>query len=193
MRLILASSSPRRAELLQQIGVDFEIKSVEIDEMPIQGERPYDYVKRLAIEKAAATKAFYQDNEVLVLGSDTAVIVNGRILGKPDNKEQAMLMLRQLSGGSHIVLTSVAIIGSQQEDWLVSESKVTFSTLSDREIEWYWSTGEPKDKAGAYGIQGKAAVFIKRLEGSFSGVMGLPLYETSQLLKKVGLISLNTK
>jgi len=187
MRLILASSSPRRAELLQQIGVDFEIKSVEIDETPIQGERPYDYVKRLAIEKAAATKAFYKDDNVLVLGSDTAVIINGQILGKPNNKEQAMMMLRQLSGASHAVLTSVAIIGAKQEHWVVSESKVTFSTLSDREIEWYWATGEPKDKAGAYGIQGKAAVFIKRLEGSFSGVMGLPLYETSQLLKKSGL------
>ena len=187
MRLILASSSPRRAELLQQIGVNFEIKSVEVDETPIQGERPYDYVKRLAIEKAAATKAFYQGANVLVLGSDTAVIINGQILGKPNNKEQAMLMLRQLSGSSHTVLTSVAIIGFEQEHWLVSESKVTFSTLSEREIEWYWSTGEPKDKAGAYGIQGKAAVFIKRLEGSFSGVMGLPLYETSQLLKQSGL------
>jgi len=187
MRLILASSSPRRTELLQQIGVDFEIKSVEIDETPIQGERPYDYVKRLAIEKAAATKALYKGDEVLVLGSDTAVIIDGKILGKPNNKEQAMLMLRQLSGGSHIVLTSVAIIDSQQEHWLVSESKVTFSTLTHREIEWYWATGEPKDKAGAYGIQGKAAVFIKRIEGSFSGVMGLPLYETSQLLKKSGV------
>jgi len=187
MRLILASSSPRRAELLQQIGVNFEIKSVEVDEAPIPGERAYDYVKRLAIEKAAATKALYKDDELLVLGSDTAVIIDGKILGKPNNKEQAMLMLRQLSGGSHTVLTSVAIIGAKQEHCLVSESKVTFSTLSEREIDWYWATGEPKDKAGAYGIQGKAAVFIKRLEGSFSGVMGLPLYETSQLLKQSGL------
>ncbi|MBV1912068.1 MAG: Maf family protein [Cycloclasticus sp.] len=186
MRLILASSSPRRAELLHQIGVNFEIKSVEIDETPIHGERPLDYVKRLAIEKAAATKVFYQEDDILVLGSDTAVIIDGEILGKPDNKEQAVMMLKQLSGNSHTVLTSVAIIGCQQEQCLINESKVTFSTLTDSDIEWYWSTGEPKDKAGAYGIQGKAAVFIKRLEGSFSGVMGLPLYETSQLLKQSG-------
>lgn len=187
MRLILASSSPRRAELLHQIGVDFDIKSVEIDETPFNGEQPHEYVKRLAMDKAVATKAFYPEDDTLVLGSDTAVIFDGEILGKPNNKEHAVMMLKKLSGNSHIVLTSVAIIGCQQEHCIINESKVTFSTLTDSDIEWYWSTGEPKDKAGAYGIQGKAAVFISRLEGSFSGVMGLPLYETSQLLREHGL------
>jgi len=183
--LILASASPRRAELLQQIGIEFDIKAVDVDETPLTGELPYDYVRRLAIKKATAAKAFYPGQDVLVLGSDTAVVIDEEILGKPDNKEHALTMLRKLSGKSHTVLTSAAIIGPQDE-CVVSESKVTFTSITDNQLEWYWLTGEPQDRAGAYAIQGKAAIFISRLEGSFSGVMGLPLYETAQLLKQHG-------
>lgn len=184
-QLILASASPRRAELLQQIGVEFEIKAVVVDETPLDSELPYDYVRRLAMEKAMMAKAFYPAYGSLVLGSDTAVVLDGEILGKPVNQEHAFTMLRKLSGKSHAVLTSVAIIG-QQDECIVSESKVTFANITETELERYWLTGEPRDKAGAYAIQGKAAVFISRLEGSFSGVMGLPLYETAQLLKRHG-------
>lgn len=185
-RLILASASPRRAELLRQLGVEFNVKPVDIDETPLKGELPYDYAQRLAIEKAKAAKVFYPKQEVLVLGSDTTVVIEGEILGKPDSKEHALAMLRKLSGKRHTVLTSVAVMG-QQNACVVSESTVTFSTLSDHQLEWYWLTGEPKDKAGAYAIQGKGAVFITELNGSFSGVMGLPIYETAQLLKQHGL------
>lgn len=187
MRLILASASPRRAELLHQIGVEFDTKSVDIDETPLNGELAYDYVKRLALAKARTGQEFYPQSGVLVLGSDTAVVLDGEILGKPDNKEHALTMLKKLSGKCHKVLTSVAIIG-QHERCIVSESEVTFTNISEQELEWYWATGEPKDKAGAYAIQGNAAVFISRLEGSFSGVMGLPLYETRQLLQQHGFL-----
>ncbi|MEH6504439.1 MAG: Maf family protein [Cycloclasticus sp.] len=187
MKLILASASPRRAELLQQIAVTFEVRAVDIDETPMKGESPENYVTRLALEKARVAWRAYPQEEVLVLGSDTAVIVDNEILGKPADRQHALTMLRQLSGKTHHVLTSVAIIG-QQEECVVNDNKVTFAKISEEELEWYLSTGESEGKAGGYAIQGKAAVFVSRLEGSFSGVMGLPLYETSQLLKQHGLV-----
>ncbi|PHS73747.1 MAG: septum formation protein Maf [Cycloclasticus sp.] len=186
-KLVLASASPRRAELLKQIGVEFETRTVDIDEMPQVDELPENYVKRLALEKARAARLSDQQNEVLVLGSDTAVVIDGDILGKPLDKEHAQSMLRQLSGKTHQVLTSVALIGAY-ESCVISFSDVTFKILTDDEIKGYWATTEPFGKAGAYAIQGKAAKFIKRLNGSFSGVMGLPLYETSKLLKEHGFI-----
>lgn len=185
MKLVLASASPRRAELLKQMGVMFDIQAVDIDESTIVGETADDYVMRLALSKANAAKRYYQQDDVLVLGSDTSVVVNGEILGKPSSKDDALRMLRLLSGNTHRVLTSVAVIGEQQCA-VISESWVTFAVLSEKELEWYWSTGEPKGKAGAYAIQGLAAMYITRLEGSFSGVMGLPIYETTQLLKEQG-------
>ncbi|ORU91979.1 MAG: septum formation protein Maf [Cycloclasticus sp. symbiont of Bathymodiolus heckerae] len=187
-KIILASASPRRAELLNQIGVEFDAMPVDIDEAPLKGERAYDYVQRLALEKAQAAKHFSKQSDMLVLGSDTSVVIDGCILGKPDDRDHAREMLRELSGRTHSVMTSVAILGEQTLS-IVSESKVTFTILSESDIEWYWATGEPKGKAGAYAIQGKAAVFITRLEGSFSGVMGLPLYETNQLLKQQGYLA----
>jgi len=184
-KIILASASPRRAELLTQIGVTFDKVPVDIDEAPHCDESPHDYVQRLALEKAQAAKLLCNQSDMLVLGSDTSVIIDDEILGKPENKEHAKDILNKLSGRTHSVLTSVALLGAK--DWcIVSENKVTFAVLSDSDIEQYWATGEPKGKAGAYGIQGKAAIFIKKLEGSFSGVMGLPLYETAQLLRKAG-------
>jgi len=184
-KIILASASPRRAELLAQIGVKFDALPVDIDETPHHDELPHDYVRRLALEKAQAAKLLSNKPDMLVLGSDTSVIIDGEILGKPEDKEHAKDMLNKLSGRTHSVLTSVALLGDK--DWCtVSENKVTFAILSDSDFEQYWATGEPLGKAGAYAIQGKAAVFIKKLEGSFSGVMGLPLYETAQLLRKAG-------
>ncbi|OUR84072.1 septum formation protein Maf [Cycloclasticus sp. 46_120_T64] len=185
MKLILASASPRRAELLQQMGLEFDIKAVDIDESVDAGESPEAYVRRLALQKARAAKKFYPAVDTLLLGSDTAVIVGADILGKPTDKQHAFDMLRRLSGRSHTVLTSVAIIGSE-ELCIVCQSEVSFSMIDEQQLEWYWASGESTGKAGAYGIQGKAAVFIKRIEGSFSGVMGLPIYETSQLLKQQG-------
>lgn len=186
MKIILASASPRRKQLLQQIGVEFDVKAVDIDETPALGEQAERYVRRLAIEKAQAAKAYYANSDVLIIGSDTSVIVDGEILGKPDNKEHALSMLVKLSGRTHTVLTAVAMVGRKTESF-VNATQVTFKALSSDDLEWYWATGEPKGKAGAYGIQGKAAVFITHLEGSFSGVMGLPLYETAQLLKQLGI------
>jgi len=185
VKLVLASASPRRAELLKQMGVVFDVKAVDIDESTMAGEAVDDYVMRLALSKANAAKLYYQQDDVLVLGSDTSVVINGEILGKPRSKADALRMLRLLSGNTHRVLTSVVVLGKQQLA-AISESWVTFAELSEEDLEWYWSTDEPKGKAGAYAIQGLAAMFVSRLEGSFSGVMGLPIYETSQLLKDQG-------
>lgn len=186
MKIILASASPRRAQLLQQIGVKFDIKAVDIDETPLSDESAEDYVQRLAIEKAQAARVFYPNSDVLIIGSDTSVVVDGEILGKPDDKQHAFAMLRKLSGRTHKVLTAVAMLG-QATLSVVNVNQVTFETLSNDDLEWYWATDEPTGKAGAYAIQGKAAILITHLEGSFSGVMGLPLYETAQLLKQNGL------
>jgi septum formation protein len=185
MKLVLASASPRRSELLLQMGLDFEIKAVDIDETPMADEEPRAYVSRLALAKAQAAGKFYQLNNVLILGSDTAVIIGNEILGKPVDKEHAHDMLMKLSGKTHTVLTSVALLGAK-ERCIVSKNEVTFSTITDVDFEEYWATGESNGKAGAYAIQGKAALFIKRIEGSFSGVMGLPIFETNQLLKDAG-------
>jgi len=176
--LVLASASPRRSELLNQIGVRFHQWVIEIDETPRERESAEDYVRRVALEKARAVQRELGDDEVLVLGADTAVVVDETVLGKPADFAHAREMLRRLSGRAHRVFSAVA---------LVSESAVWFRSLSDAEIDAYWQSGEPRDKAGAYAIQGLGAVFVERLEGSYSGVMGLPLYETAQLLNEFGI------
>lgn len=184
--LVLASASPRRSELLAQIGVRFVRQAVDIDETPRADEPAGDYVRRVALEKARAARREFGDDEVLVLGADTAVVVDGRPLGKPADLAHARDMLRRLSGRRHRVLSAVALVG-EREAVRVSDSAVWFRSLSDAEIEAYWRTGEPRDKAGGYAIQGLGAVFVERLEGSYSGVMGLPLYETAQLLEEFGI------
>ena len=184
--LVLASASPRRSELLNQIGVRFRQRVIEIDETARQLESAADYVRRVALEKARAVQRELGHDEVLVLGADTAVVVDEILLGKPADFAHARQMLRRLSGRAHRVLSAVALIG-EREAVRVSESAVWFRALSDAEIDAYWDTGEPQDKAGAYAIQGLGAVFVERLEGSYSGVMGLPLYETAQLLKDFGI------
>lgn len=194
--IYLASRSPRRRELLAQIDVRFHLllfrtrpgEDMEVDEAPLAGEAAETYVERLARAKVeAGWRRMTQRNlpRAPVLSADTTVAVDGRIFGKPANREEAAMMLGALSGKTHEVLTAVAL---KNEDWLqsiVSRSEVRFKTLAAAEIADYLESGESDDMAGAYAIQGRAARFIVELRGSYSGVMGLPLYETAQLLEKM--------
>ncbi|MEN8204875.1 MAG: Maf family protein [Pseudomonadota bacterium] len=192
-RLYLASQSPRRAELLQQIGVGFDVLSVEVDETMAASETAETCVLRLALEKArAGWFTLGPARQRPVLGADTIVIAADTAMGKPANRQQAIEMLMTLSGRTHQVITAVALAG-EHEIVRSQCSRVTFRTLTRQECEAYWETGEPRDKAGAYAIQGLAAMFITRLEGSYSGVMGLPLYETAELLKTFGIDTLFDK
>lgn len=187
-QIILASSSPRRRELLEQIGLRITVQSVDIDESQRPGETVLDFVQRLAKEKARSGFEIINNPQQLpVLGSDTIVVVDGSVLGKPEDRQHAKQMLQQLSGKKHAVHTSVAIVTEEQEFIDTSSSQVEFKLLEDREIDCYLATGEADDKAGAYAIQGIAAQFVKNINGSFSGVMGLPLYETTLLLKRCGI------
>ncbi|HFD31187.1 MAG TPA: septum formation inhibitor Maf [Gammaproteobacteria bacterium] len=180
--LYLASASPRRAELLAQMGFDFEVLSVDVDESVQESESVEEYVVRLACDKAMAGHTQAEDKARLVLGADTAVFVNGKILGKPRDFADAQYMMRLLSGNRHQVLTAVALAGQNITSHVLQTSQVYMREITDNEIKAYWQTGEPYDKAGGYAIQGKAAAFIAKIEGSYSGIMGLPLYETAALL-----------
>ena len=186
--IYLASQSPRRRELLQQIGVAHEVIAVEVNETPHPGEPAAEYVIRLALAKADAGQAAVRERSPLlpVLAADTAVVAGETILGKPGDRAVALAMMRRLSGSSHKVLTGVALVGGRRESRL-SVSRVTFRAVTTAEAEAYWQSGEPADKAGGYAIQGLGAIFVSRLEGSFSGVMGLPLFETAELLKRAGI------
>ncbi len=186
--LFLASNSPRRHELLAQIGVRFASLSVDIDESPTPHETADRLVERLALEKARAGLALRPaGRHEPVLGSDTLVVLNGVTLGKPRDREDAFRMWRALSGQTHQVMTAVALVGEQQEESILQTSAVTFRDITEKEMAAYWLSGEPCDKAGGYAVQGLGAVFIEHLAGSFSGVMGLPLYETAQLLRRFGI------
>lgn len=180
-RLILASSSPRRQELLTQIGVPFSVQVPAIDETPLAGEAPPAYVQRMAEEKARAVLA-QQTDDVCVLAADTSVIVDGLILGKPADAADAKAMLLRLSGREHQVLSAIAVADQSRLNSQVVSCKVAFRTLTDAEIDAYWLTGEPRDKAGSYAIQGLGAVFVQAIHGSYSAVVGLPLAETAALL-----------
>jgi len=184
-QITLASSSSRRRELLDQIQVSYEVLAVDIDESHLQGESAEQFVRRLAIEKAQA--GFRQLPLRPVLGSDTIVISNQQIIGKPQDRQDGIQMLSMLSGTSHQVMTAVAVCNNETVHCLLNTSEVVFAELNRAQIEAYWDTGEPVDKAGAYGIQGIAAQFIKNINGSYSGIMGLPLYETAELLKQCGI------
>lgn len=182
--LYLASASPRRRELLQQIGVRFETLPVSINEQQQTGELPRAYAQRLAQEKAQAGRRMLGSTQRQpVLGADTVVLIDNLILGKPVNRAEAIAMLQRLSGRSHQVMTAVALV-AEYCSVAVNVSEVRFRTLSLLECEAYWATGEAADKAGAYAIQGRAAIFIEHLHGSYSGVMGLPIFETAQLLQQ---------
>ncbi|WP_299200419.1 Maf family protein [uncultured Amphritea sp.] len=184
--LVLASASPRRLELLQQIGVSCSVRPVDIPEVPRAGELPAVFVERLAREKACAGLAVAADGAV-VLGADTVVVSEGMILGKPVNREDALAMLQQLSGSEHQVMTAVAITNRERILTQVVTTDVRFKTLSLAQCEQYWASGEPRDKAGAYGIQGLGAVFVASINGSYSAVVGLPLMETAVLLDEFGI------
>ncbi len=180
----LASASPRRRELLRQIGVRHEAHPVDIDEAPLQGETPRAYVVRMAETKAeAAWTRISPGLRRAVLAADTTVVIDDEILGKPRGREDALQMLARLSGRKHEVLSAVALRDERGLRSKVNVTRVRFRKLEEGEAERYWQSGEPQDKAGSYAVQGYAAVFIERLEGSYSGVMGLPLFETAELLR----------
>jgi len=181
-RFYLASASPRRRELLTQIGVTFELAPVDIDETPLANEGARAYVERLAQEKATAAFARIDHPDAVVLGSDTSVIIDDEILTKPADAADAKRMLQRLSGNRHQVFTAVAVLSQNRQQQVCVATDVDFRTLSDAEIERYIATGEPMDKAGSYGIQGKGAILVEKISGSYSNVVGLPLTETAALL-----------
>lgn len=183
-RLFLASSSPRRSEILNQLGLSFDAAGVDIDETPVPGEDAETMVLRLACGKAEAAAR----PERLVLAADTAVVLDGEIFGKPVDREDALTMLGRLSGREHEVLTGVAVAAAGQVDSAVSRTRVWFRKIRRDEALDYWHSGEPHDKAGAYGIQGLGGVFVSRIEGSYSGVVGLPVFETAGLLTRAGFV-----
>ena len=185
--IYLASASPRRRELLGQIGVAHRTHPVSVDESRLPGEDPVDFTRRLALDKATtAWRELQGASGSLVIGADTVVVIDDEVLGKPADSASAADMLARLSGRSHDVLTAVAGVMEGERQICVSTSTVRFRTLAPAEIGAYVATGEPLDKAGGYAIQGLAAVFIERLDGSFSGVMGLPLFETAVLMRGFG-------
>ena len=190
MKLILASASPRRAEILRNAGIQFEIRKTDVDESRIVGELPGDYVRRLALAKALSAATEYRDpvDETLILGADTVVVVDADILGKPASQDDARSMLRRLSGRIHEVHTGLALLRKPGAEQRVVEeiTRVHFAPLTDREIEDYIATGEPFDKAGAYGIQGIGGRYVTRIEGCYFNVMGLPLAQLWSLLCEVG-------
>lgn len=191
-KLILASQSPRRKELLSQLGYQFSSQVADIDETPLHNETPEDYVLRLAKQKAQTIfqhLSIPEQENSIVLGSDTCVIAGDEILGKPDNEAHCIKMLGQLSDSSHKVLTSIAAINNQTIVSDVVTTTVYFKPLTLSEIKRYWQTGEPCDKAGSYAIQGIGGQFVTKINGSYSAVVGLPLYETAQMLATLGIAS----
>ncbi len=184
-QIILASASPRRMELLDQIKVTYRVNPVDIDETPLPNEAPLAYVQRLAAEKSAECIAQLGDS-LPVLAADTAVILDNLIMGKPKDQNDAFAMLSRLSGKMHRVYSAVSLRG-REHGQVVSITEVTFRSLTENEITAYWHSGEPADKAGSYAIQGLGGIFVASINGSFSGVVGLPLFETAALLSKQGI------
>ncbi|WP_461538089.1 Maf family protein [Spongorhabdus nitratireducens] len=189
--IYLASQSPRRAELLQQIGVPFSVSPADIDETPFDHEQPEAYVRRMATTKAQTVWQRLETSQSAplppVLAADTSVVIDQQILGKPADREDGIRMLIQLSDRIHSVLTGVAVFDGKQLHQAVVETRVVFAPIDRALAERYWSTGEPVDKAGGYGIQGKGAVLVERIDGCYSNVVGLPLAETAKLLKTCGV------
>ncbi len=185
-RIILASSSPRRRDLLNLIGIKHDVRPADVDESLIPGETAHDYAERLAREKAETVAADVGENDV-VIGADTVVVVDGRVLGKPVNEQQAAAMLESLGGRTHTVITAVAVSVNSVTSSTVEEVTVTFRAITLDDIRSYIATGEPMDKAGAYGIQGYGATIVERVEGDYFAVMGLPLVRLVQMLAERGI------
>ena len=188
--LVLASTSPRRKELLQQIGVKFTQLSIDINEDVAEAESAEQYVLRLAKEKAAAgfdLLSAAEQSTCIVLAADTTVVCEGNILAKPESLEHSKEILRQLSGREHLVMSAIGLHSQSKGQQKIVTTKVKFRKISDAEIEAYWQSGEPQDKAGSYGIQGLGAVFVESITGSYSNVVGLPLCETAQLLNQFNI------
>ena len=186
-QICLASASPRRRELLDQIGVSYRVQAANIDETPLGDELPEKFVQRMALSKARTVQRLADDGAFPVLGADTIVVAGGIIMGKPGCRDEAFAMWRQLSGTCHSVITAIALVADERSAVMVSASDVSFRAIGEQEMRDYWDGGEPIDKAGGYAIQGLGAIFVSHLQGSYSGVMGLPLYETDQLLRRFGI------
>ena len=184
--LQLASTSPRRQEILRSLGLTFTVIAVEIDESRLEGETPQQMVLRLAANKAAAAAAVSEDSQ-LVIGADTLVVLGDRVLGKPRGMDDAVEMLMKLSGRSHTVLTGVALWSSTGITSALSQTEVRFREIGRDEARAYWHSGEPCDKAGSYAIQGRGGTFVAAISGSYSGVVGLPVYELAELLGNAGI------
>jgi len=185
--IYLASASPRRSALLTQVGISHAVRPVDIDETWSAGESPETYVARLAAQKAETLwLQLASDERLPVLAADTSVAIDGEILGKPRDRQDCERMLRRLSGRTHRVYTAVALRHARGSEARLNVSEVVFRPLEEAEIAAYWNSGEPADKAGGYAVQGIAALFIERIAGSFSGIMGLPLFETGEMLRAIG-------
>jgi septum formation protein len=187
VRLVLASRSPRRAELLRGLRLPFEVMPADVDESPLPGESADAYVERLARTKAEAVRARIAADDVLVLGADTTVELDGRILGKPEDQADGVAMLLALAGRSHRVATGIAVAGPGRTESVCVTAEVEFRDVDRAEAEAYWATGEPADKAGGYGLQGIGGIFVASIRGSASAVVGLPVAETEQLLRRCGM------
>lgn len=199
-QLYLATRSPRRRTLIEQLGFSYETLDVDIGEQPFQDEDPADYVARLAVEKARVGWDQVSAQRIPVVGADTCIVLNHRIIGKVENRQDGIALLKEFSANSHVVLTGIAMVGPAlvgtesesnnskiKECVRVNTSKVTFRALTDEECEHYWETDEPSGKAGGYAIQGIAGSFIEKLEGSYSSVMGLPLCDLTELMSEFGI------
>ncbi|NRB37639.1 MAG: septum formation protein Maf [Pseudomonadales bacterium] len=178
--LILASASPRRLQLLQQIGLNPVVKIADIDETPLPGESPETCVQRLALAKAKKVAAQYPD--AVVIAADTFGTLGDELLVKPSDFLDAKAMWQKMSGNWHEILTAVAVVSADSEQLILQKSRVLMGDISEAQMQLYWQTGEPQDKAGAYAIQGLAAIWVKQIEGSYSSIMGLPLHETAKML-----------
>lgn len=186
-QIYLASRSPRRQELLRQVGVRFELLSADVPERRAPGQSPADYALAMALAKARAGRSAGAPQPLPVLGADTDVVIDDEIFGKPSGRDEALAMLSRLSNRTHEVFSSVAAVLDGRSETALSVTRVTFGAITPAQARAYWDTGEPADKAGAYAIQGFGAQFVKEIHGSYSGVVGLPLYETLQVLERFGV------
>ncbi len=191
VQLILASQSPRRVELLSQVGVTFTQQPADVDETPLPNEAPLTYVMRMAKIKAETVwnqaRSLESNQNLVVLGSDTIGEMNGQVLIKPTDIEDFKRTLQMMSGDIHLIHTAIAVCTSNGVLTEVVTTEVEFGVITEQDMQWYWDSGEPQDKAGGYAIQGLAAQFVKQIRGSYSAVVGLPLYETLNMLKQAGI------